>query len=202
MRRTVFAPFVVLVAAAACSPKPTVTHAELRDELLSRLERDQAVRDTFQMQLQATGTLTPALVASMQRVDSANLMWLRELIRAEGFPTRRQVGTDAVKAATLLVQHADADPAFQAEMLPTFESRYQAGELGGQEVALLADRVAKAHKRRQRYGTQTTIVEGRVVIDPIDDSAHVDERRAKMGLPSLAAYKRVLDSLFARRGSG
>jgi hypothetical protein len=40
-----------------------------------------------------------------------------------------------------------------------------------------------------------------VVLDPIDDSAHVDERRAALGMPPLAAYVAVLESVYTARPS-
>jgi uncharacterized protein DUF6624 len=193
---------MALAAALSCSsrpPAPAYTDPALRDQLLARVARDQAVRDTFAMQLRATGTLAPALFASMQAVDSVNLAWLRPQLRTAGFPTRAQAGRDGVQAMALLIQHADADPAFQAEVLPQLEVAFRAGDVTGQEVAMLTDRVAKAQGRPQRYGTQTTIVDGRPVVDPIEDSAGVDARRAAMGLPSLAEYSRLLDSVYARQ---
>lgn len=196
----------LLLAAAlgACAPggaaAPSVSDPALQDALLRRVAADQAVRDTFATQLRATGTITPELAASMRAVDSANLAWLKPQLRQHGFPSRRAVGKEGVQAAALLVQHADADPAFQAEVLPLLEAAFRAGEVPGQEVAMLTDRVAKARGRPQRYGTQTTIVDGRVIFDPIDDSAGVDTRRAAMGLPPLAEYKAALDSLFGQPG--
>ncbi|MEO8140678.1 MAG: DUF6624 domain-containing protein, partial [Gemmatimonadota bacterium] len=178
---------------------PPATDLRLQRELLTRVASDQAVRDTFAAQLRATGTLTPAVVASMRAVDSVNLAWLKPQLRSAGFPTRAQVGKEAVQAAALLVQHADAEPTFQAEVLPLIEAAYRAGDLTGQEVAMLTDRVAKAQGRPQRYGTQTTGIDGRIVFDPIEDSAHVDARRASMGLPPLAIYKQLLDSMYGRK---
>lgn len=195
--------FWFAVALLACSSKPAtqaaVSNPTLRQELLTRLERDQAIRDTFTAQLRATGTLSPALLAAMKSVDSINLAWLKPQIKQAGFPTRAQVGPDGVKAATLLIQHADADPAFQAESLPFLEAAYKSGDVTGQEVALLTDRVAKAQGRPQRYGTQATMRDGRTIIDAIEDSAGVDARRAAMGLPPLTEYKRVLDSVYGRQ---
>ena len=37
------------------------------------------------------------------------------------------------------------------------------------------------------------------LLDPIADSAHVDERRRTMGLPTLAEYLRLIDSVFKSR---
>jgi hypothetical protein len=39
--------------------------------------------------------------------------------------------------------------------------------------------------------------EGKWILDPIADSLRVDERRASMGLPPLAEYLRLVDSLLA-----
>jgi hypothetical protein len=86
-------------------------------------------------------------------------------------------------------------------MLPKLEAAYRAGEVDGQSVALLTDRVAKAQGRPQIYGSQTTMHGREPVIDPIADSAGVDARRAKLGLPPLAVYKHMLDSVLANAGA-
>ncbi len=194
---------MALALLLACAPTPrdtaTVENPGLRDELLARVARDQAVRDSFAAELRETGTITPAIFASMRTVDSINLAWLKPQIETAGFPTTAQVGREGALAAALLIQHADADPAFQAAVLPQLEAAYNAGVVQGQEFAMLTDRVAKAEGRPQRYGTQTTIADGRVIIDPIEDSAQVDTRRAAVGLPPLAEYQQVLDSMYAKR---
>jgi hypothetical protein len=98
-----------------------------------------------------------------------------------------------------LVQHADQDSAFQARTLPLLEAAYTRGEAEGQHVALLTDRVAVARGAGQVFGTQAEVRSGRVVLKPIDDSAAVDNRRARFGLPPLAEYVRVLDSIYAKQ---
>jgi hypothetical protein len=113
----------------------------------------------------------------------------------KGFPTKAQVGDDGVEAAFLLVQHADGDPLFQATMLPQLEVSLKRGELKGESLAMLTDRVYKGQGRPQRYGTQTTVKRGRPIVDPIEDSAHVDDRRREMGMMPLDEYMRKLDSM-------
>lgn len=191
----------VVLLAACDSKEPSLTYRNpaLRDELLTRVMRDQAVRDTFAAQLRLTGTLTPDLVAAMRAVDSVNLLWLEPQIRDSGFPSREDVGADGVKAAALLVQHADADPAFQAAVLPLLVAAFHAGDVTGQEVAMLTDRVAKAQGQPQVYGTQAGTRDGSVVFYPIEDSAAVDQRRQEMGLPPLLTYRAMLDSMYAQR---
>jgi hypothetical protein len=80
------------------------------------------------------------------------------------------------------------------------EAAYRAGQVDGQSVALLTDRVAKARGRLQIYGTQTTFQGSEPVFDPIEDSAGVDARRARLGLLPLAVYKQKLDSMVAAAG--
>jgi hypothetical protein len=158
------------------------------------------VRDTFVAQLNTPGGPTPELVASMAAVDSANLAWLKPLLLASGWPTRAALDSNGVQAVFLLVQHADRDPAFQAAMLPKVEAAYRNGDIEGQSLALLTDRVAKAQGRRQVYGTHTSVRDRKAIIDPIEDSAGLDARRAKLGLPPLAVYKRFLDSMLSHAG--
>ena len=75
----------------------------------------------------------------------------------------------------------------------------KAAEARADEHALVFDRVSVGSGHPQRFGTQAKLVNGRVVFEPIDDSAHVDERRAQLGLPSLEVYKHLLDSLYTPR---
>ncbi len=173
----------------------------LRAELLRRLAQDQSIRDTFLTQVRTSGQPHPAVVARMRAVDSTNTVWLKDLIRRDGWPRGTAVGPDGQQAAFLLVQHADRDTAFQAGVLPLLQEAHAAGEIPGEAVALLTDRLAKARGQRQRYGTQTTIQNGRPVVDPIEDSVNVDARRAALGMPPLAAYKRRLDSLYDSRAA-
>ncbi|MGE0439027.1 MAG: DUF6624 domain-containing protein [Gemmatimonadales bacterium] len=202
MIRAILPPFALAVSVACTRPpadQPVAIDSAVRRELLARVAVDQAVRDSFTAQLRTGGVVTPAMVVSMAAVDSANLDWLRQEVRARGLPTRARVGEEGVRAATLLIQHADADPGFQAEVLPALEVAYRAGDVTGEALALLTDRVAKAQGRPQRYGTQATMRDGRMVIDPIDDSVGVDARRAALGLPPLARYLEVLDSVYGKR---
>ena len=44
----------------------------------------------------------------------------------------------------------------------------------------------------QRYGSQFTLVNGRLVPAPGEDLAGLDDRRAGMGLPPMAKYTKLL----------
>jgi hypothetical protein len=106
---------------------------------------------------------------------------------------------DGEDAAFTLVQHGDADTALQARVLPMLERAYHASEATGQQVALLTDRVATARGAPQEYGTQVKIVGGHAVLKPVRDSANVDARRARVGLPPLREYLHMIDSAYTPR---
>ena len=81
-------------------------------------------------------------------------------------------------------------------MLPAIEQAHHRGELKGDAVAMLIDRVEVKAGRPQIYGTQLSLKDGRLVLDPIADSATVDTRRQRLGLLPLAEYLRRIDSVF------
>lgn len=193
---------VVILAAVV----PAAVHAQggtmpvpqrdeaLRAALVSRGRQDQAVREVF---LAGHHQDTTDL-RQMADVDADNTSFLKKIIAERGWPGRSMVGSDAEAAAFLIVQHSP-DTAFQAKVLPLIEKAYAGGEAEGQQVALLTDRVAVDRGQPQVYGTQASIVNGRFKLNPIADSANVDRRRAELKMPPVAAYMRILDSLYSTR---
>ena len=198
MRTTILILSLALTASTAGSgqaPRDTA----LARALLERLRVDQAIRDTFVLRLQAGQPVDSAVAARMAAIDSANTSWLKAVVARRGWPGRSAVGPDASGAAFLIVQHAVHDSAFQAQALSLMERGVATGEVRGADVAMLADRVAVHRGQPQRYGTQAKLIDGRMVLDPIADSAHVDARRAALGMPPLREYVRVLDSMYTAR---
>lgn len=196
---------LALIAAGGCRkelpPLPSWTWSPLlQQELRVRLIQDQAIRDSFLAEVNEKGHTSQAMALKMWAVDSANQAWLKPIITQHGWPRREVLDSLDIQAVFLIVQHADRDPHWQAQLLPSIVAAHDAGDLDGQSVALLTDRVLKAQGRPQVYGTQTTFQGSTPVFDPIEDSANVDARRAKMGLPPLAVYKRMLDSMVASAG--
>ena len=43
---------------------------------------------------------------------------------------------------------------------------------------------------------------GQMVPEPIEDEQHVDERRAKVGLQSLAEYQKLIDQFYKPKAAG
>lgn len=187
------------LTASSAGAGQTIRDTALSRELLERGRLDQAIRDTVVWRLQAGQPLDSSFAARMAAVDTANTTWLKALVARRGWPGRSEVGPEASNAAFLIVQHAVHDSAFQARALALMELGVAKEEVRGADVAMLADRVAVHRGQPQRYGTQAKLVEGRIVLEPIADSAHVDERRAMLGMPPLREYVRMLDSMYTAR---
>lgn len=169
--------------AAARPSQPT-----LRAELLKMSAADQKARDAAI----ADGGKHPAAMRGVMDVDGHNVPRIRQIVATQGFPALAQVGRDGVDAAWLLVQHADRDPALQQRVLAELETRPDHGGVGAQAYTALTDRVLVAQHKPQRYGTQFTAKDGKLVPEPMEDPAHVDQRRAAAGLPPLADYACVI----------
>ena len=115
---------------------------------------DQEARDT----LMKSDFKDQKALAQMTALDKEHTARLKAVVAAHGWPGKSLVGEKAAHAAWLLVQHADADPAFQRRCLHLME-RLPPGEVSVKDLAYLTDRVLLAEGKPQRFGTQ--IPEGR-----------------------------------------
>jgi hypothetical protein len=121
----------------------------------------------------------------MERVDALNLPRLKAIIQQNGWPTIKLAGTQGANAAWLLAQHADADRDFQMSVLALMEPLVKSGQASAKHVAYLYDRTHTP----QRYGTQGACTDhGGWAPRETEDPEHVDQRRAELGLPSMAEY--------------
>jgi hypothetical protein len=144
---------------------------------------DQEVRTRQDQSLQ-TGV-------DMMRVDAKHTARMKEVIDKYGWPGKRMVGEDGAFAAWLLVQHADADPAFQKRCLELMQAAPE-GEVTKSNVAYLVDRVRVNSGEKQLYGTQFWTVDGELKPRPIEDEANLDKRRAEAGLGTMAEYTKQM----------
>jgi len=119
------------------------------------------------------------------RRDNQNTGWLKTKVAKGGWPRRSAVGPDAARAAWLIAQHADRDPAFQIQALRLMEPLIATNEVSPRDYAFLYDRVFGELRGRQRYGTQMICTAGKLVPQPIEDAANVDKRRLEVGLPKM-----------------
>src|SRR4051794_27096034 len=192
----------LLITFQLTSEAPPAQNPELRAELLRRASLDQVARnnwiewtkrhtqggatDSANLEAEERAELE-RLEAAVKKADETNTAWLKQVIREQGWPAISVVGSDGADTAWLLVQHADADAKFQRKCLDLMAAMAE-GEVSKTRLAYLTDRVLLAEGKKQRYGTQFHSVNGKRVPRPLDDEAHVDERRAAVGLNTLAEY--------------
>lgn len=156
-------------------------------------ERAKAVRDIEAMagtdQLyrgrSAGAELTADEWQQQTAIDAANMRRLAQIIDAHGWPGLRFAGA-ATQTAFLVLQHADQ--ASQHKYLPLLRDAVKRSDAAGSHLAMLEDRVRIADGKPQLYGSQVSTHPAR--FSPIEDEAHVDQRRRSIGLEPLADYAR------------
>lgn len=185
--------YAVCLPTNACSLDQH-SHRQLRNELLLLAEADQQDRQSLLQQ--GIQSLTPQDVQRIQQRDQERVLALQQLVARHGWPNQKMVCSDGLKAIFLLVQHADAFPGFQAQMLPHIEAAYRVGELQGQHLALITDRILKNTGKPQRYGTQVDIIKGKIVVYVLENPEEVDKRRLALGLPKMQAYLELLEKVY------
>lgn len=164
----------------------------LRKELLARVEKDQAARQ----QAIEEGNTEQAWARTVP-VDRDNTAWLKDVVAHKGWPTRSMVGLEASKAAFLIAQHATLDPAFQEQVLMLMQAALERKEADPADYALLKDRVLLHQGKPQIYGTQFgRDRNGTMFLDRTQDLEGLDARRASMGLPPIAEYKKTLSEIY------
>lgn len=162
----------------------------LAQELNAMAQEDQAWREKA-IQHPRDQPLITAWAAS----DEKHLARLKIIVAEKGWPGPALVGPRAASAAWLLTQHGSPD--FLKACLPFMEGAAARGELPLECLALSTDRVLVQSGRPQRYGSQFHRTDkGEWEPDPLEDPAHVDERRKSMGLEPLAEYKAGLIRMY------
>lgn len=175
--------------AACTAPRQAGTmDSALRGELIQLGQEDQTAREGFGPALARNDT---AYVLGLLRGDSARTRRLREIVTARGWPTPQLVGKEGVNGAWLILQHTP-DTAFRRRLLPTLDSAQKRGDIPANDYVTMLDRILVESGKPQIYGTQFAFVNGRLVAQPIEDTARVDERRAAVGLPPMAEYVALL----------
>ena len=168
----------------------------LSAELIAMAAEDQRVRD----ELLAEGVLFDGYQPRMAEVHHRNASRLAAIMEELGWPGRSVVGREAADAAWLVLQHAIGDPPVMRRGLELLRT-LPPSEVDPIQVAMLEDRVRTFSGLPQVYGTQFDWGEqGEMQPRQIEDEAHVDERRAALGLPPLAEKLREIRAALARDG--
>jgi hypothetical protein len=199
------AALTLMTSAAPISMAAAGVCASYAADLAVMTSVDQALRARWDFSAPPADAGSPAelprIVQQTELVDRTNTTRLKALVRACGWPRRSVHGEQAVQNAWLLAQHADHDRRFQRLVLSLLETGVTAGEVPPENLAYLADRLAVADGKPQRWGTQLTQT-GPCGFDfsPLDNRARVEERRKAIGLPPLEDYRQLVNDTAARPG--
>ncbi len=186
---------------------PSANSAEnpnLRQELLARMAEDQGVRKQWlgllarPQQPEDAEKQIKLIQDKLHDVDRKNLVRMKQIVKRFGWPGKSLVGSDGAQAAWLLVQHADADVAFQKRCLALIIAAVKQGEASPEQMAYLTDRVRVAERKKQVYGTQFHEVNGKQEPFPIENEAQLDHRRKEVGMPPMAEYRKLIDQMYPR----
>jgi VWFA-related protein len=160
---------------------------KLHDELLKLVNKSERV-----ISRGIEGKLTnDALKKDVNEVRGANNARLCQILKEFGWPTVAEVGKDGVSAMIYLIR-SSRQPDLQADLLPVIIAAVKRGEADKGEVADLVDRIRVDSGRKQLFGTQVKIMNGFLVLVPIEGEAQVDARRKQFGLAPLADHLREL----------
>lgn len=181
--------------ASTVDPRPMPDDGVLAGELVAMGKAEQDLR--FEV-IGRGGEPDLAQAQELEAIDQENTRRLIEIVESYGWPTKSRVGAKAAGAAWLILQHSP-DYAFQVRMLPEVERLMQAGEVRGQEYALLYDRVQMQAGKPQRYGSQFVTRDGVMHMYAVEDPLHLDQRRASVGLGSIADYRKRLEEMYRVR---
>ena len=217
--KLIVAILAILVSTAissAQSPERKPKKPKLRKELISMVTEDQNDRRAYDTFRKENGLMINnkalnerldndppfkerffAASGKLIQGDARRTLRFKEIVAKYGWPSKSLVGTDGENAAYLLIAHATKDPKnggpdvdFQ-KLGRDLMAKLPVGEVDVNHLASLTDRLLVYEGKKQWYGMMLTRNEkNEKVPQPIEDEAHVDERRAKIGLEPLDEYLR------------
>lgn len=163
----------------------------LKRELAGIRRLDQRARGKAAALDRRLGPNAPGLDSlwrAMAHADSLNLPRVTAIIDRYGWPGKMLVGREGSTTAFLVIQHSNLPT--MLKYLPLMRAAAAKGELDKRNLALLEDRVLTSQDQDQLYGSQLhdNPQTGKLEFYPIADEAHVDERRASVGLEPIAEY--------------
>ncbi|MCU1236814.1 MAG: hypothetical protein JWP63_4781, partial [Candidatus Solibacter sp.] len=161
---------------------PTVRYpaeiVALQKKLKAMVKVDQKVRMAPKVSL-----------AEMEKVDRRHLAEVLLNHAKYGWPRISVVGREASHDYWLLLQHQDLE--VQQMVLPDLEKAAASGEASKSNFAYLWDRVQVRLGKPQRWGTQVSCKQGKVVLDAIEDPERLDQRRKELNLMPIEKYLKV-----------
>jgi len=127
-----------------------------------------------------------SLWAKINRLDSLNLLEIKQMLGTYGWLGPKQVGNRGNTTLWLVIQHADLTT--QEHYLPMMRAAADAGKASCSNLAYLEDRILVEKKQKQWYASQlyTPYDSNKSFYFPVEDPDNLNARRASMGLPPFS----------------
>ena len=170
------------------SPRPVAFNKKLREELLKLAGKSEKLIYNSIEENRPNDNSRKRIDEARQQ-DNARLC---QILKEFGWPTSALVGKDGVGATLYLVRNSRRLD-LQTDLLPVIIAAVKKGEIEKAAVARLVDRMRVDAGMKQLFGTQVKVVNGFLVLTPIEAEAQVDDRRKQFGMPPLAAHLRDLE---------
>jgi hypothetical protein len=124
----------------------------------------------------------------MEEKYSMNQIIVKKILDEHGWPGEEIIGHYGNLALFLVIQHSNLET--QEKYLPMIREAVEKGNADPANLALLEDRVALRHGKKQIYGTQVAYDEttGESYVLALEDPDNVDSRRTAIGLEKLKDY--------------
>ena len=120
----------------------------------------------------------------LHKLYETNIAKLCELVKANGWPTSNNVDREGVVAAFYILKNAGTYE-MQRDLLPIILAAIKKDPTQKPEFAGLYDRLRVSAGMKQIFGTQAVSMGGFLVLYPIEDEKHVDDRRKEFGLSPM-----------------
>ena len=166
----------------------------IRAELLQmeKVDQDARIKCT---QAGSTENQTKCLAEISTTIDEPNSKRLEAIFDQIGFPDTKKVGKDGLQAYMILLQHDPTDD-LRVKSLKPINAAFKNKELSPMDYANFVDRLRLHQKKKQLYGSGFEFKDGKMVLSPTEDMKNLEKRRAKIGLPPLAEYIRVMKETY------
>ncbi|HJT65222.1 MAG TPA: VWA domain-containing protein [Pyrinomonadaceae bacterium] len=133
----------------------------------------------------------------LHQLYEASTVKLCELLKTNGWPTTAMVDREGV-AATYYILKNGGTYEMQRDLLPVILAAIKKDPLQKPEFAGLFDRLRVSAGMKQIFGTQAVSMGGFLVLYPIEDEKHVDDRRAEFGMSTMEDNVRSLERTYGR----
>lgn len=163
---------------------------QLQEKLIELKQRDQKRVSSDVADNKKADDLFKGLKENRER----NAAELCRALKSHGWPTPDMVGAEGVDAAFFLLKNST--PQLQVDLLQVVIAAVNLGAIPKAEFPGYFDLLRLKVGLKQLFGTQATIINGFLVLFPIEAEAYVDARRKQFDLGPLAEHLRSMERVY------